>query len=433
MQLARLIAFTLFACIQWLQPVTAAAQTRIELWHGFSGLREEALTRLARDFNESQKAYVVEARYRAPQQNPVSALLSAQKTGAAPHLVQLDQAASSLLATHHTAFRPAQLVMQAAGHPINPNRYLPGLLDTYKDGLGRIMALPLGAASVAFYINTDILAKAGLPPDDTPKNWQDVRDIALKIIDTEASACAFTVDRFTWVMVENVLALHGESYTEQSGPFSHTSSVSFNNRLMMRHVGMISSWAKSGLFSYFGPRDESSERFAAGECAMLAGSSSAFPRLRDALGSNVRMIPLPRYEDIIVPDARTLLSGSGLWVLAGKKAPDYRGVGLFLAFLSRPEVQARWHESTGDIPMTRDAHDMTRKSGFYERNPWAEIPIRSTQSTGRPRPRMQQLSQIGRLREILDEELESVWAQQRTPMEALEAASERGTKLLRGK
>ena len=218
-----------------------------------------------------------------------------------------------------------------------------------------------------------------------------------------------------------------------SSDLSHVSALSFSNRLLVRHVGMLSSWAKSGIFSYFGPQSEASERFAAGECAMLSGSSSLYPRLSATLGTQLVMQPLPVYDDFSSPNSRALSSGSSLWVLAGRDRKDYKGVGLFLAFLSRADRQAHWHQVTGDLPLTLQAYETTRKAGFYQQNPWGEIAIRSTRSNARA-PRIDPpLPQIGRIRAILNQELEAVWAQHKTPKEALDDASERSTRVLRGK
>ena len=44
----------------------------------------------------------------------------------------------------------------------------------------------------------------------------------------------------------------------------------------------------------------------------------------------------------------------------------------FFSFLSKPEVQAAWHQNTGYLPITRAAFDLTRTQGFYDRNPGAD-------------------------------------------------------------
>ncbi len=85
------------------------------------------------------------------------------------------------------------------------------------------------------------------------------------------------------------------------------------------------------------------------------------------------------------------------------------------------------------MPLTRQAYEITRKSGYYQRYPWAEVALQSTRPARRTPSRLQQIPQLARIREILDDELEAVWAQHKTPKEALDDASERSTRLLHGK
>ena len=411
----------------------AHAQTSLALWHGLTGVRSQAMTRLVESFNASQSAYRVIADYKDAEQNFISRLLVAHQAAGAPHMVHLDQISGQSLALQRNLVRPVQIVMQEADPRLKPPIYLPGIIDASTDTLGRLVSLPLGASSVALFVNREVLSKAGIDPNSTFRTWRDLQDAALKIVDSETSGCAFSSDKQAWVLIENVLAMHDQAFMETSGPFSHVSKISFSNRLLVRHVGMLASWSTSGIFSYFGPRGEAGERFAAGECAMLAGPSSLYPQLSQSIGPRLNMLALPVYDDISSPQSRSLSSANSLWVLTGKATKDYKGVGLFLAYMSRPEVQAQWHQSTGDLPLTAQAYEMSRKSGFYQRQAWAEIPIRSTLAAGPARKIVPQLPQIGRVRDILDAELEAVWARHKTPKEALDDASERSTKLLSGK
>jgi len=412
---------------------SAHAQTNLELWHGLSGVRAQAMSTLVDGFNASQSAYRVHAVNKEIDPNFVASVVGAQRAGHAPHMVHLDQASGQSLATYRNSIRPVQLVLQEASPGLKAPKYLAGVIEPSKDTLGRIVSLPLGASTVAFFINRALFIKAGLDPDAKLLTWRDVQVAALKIIDSEAAGCAFASDRQAWVLIENVLALHDQQYMEPSGPFSQISKLSFTNRLLVRHVGMLASWATSDIFSYFGPNGEAGERFAAGECAMLAGPSSLYPKLSASLGENLTMLPFPVYDDMSSPQNRSLSSANSLWVLAGKPAKEYKGVGLFLAYLSRPDIQAQWHQSTGDLPLTAEAYEISRKAGFYVKQPWAEIPIRSTGATGPARKVPPPMPQMGRVRDILDSELEAVWARHKTPKEALDDASERSTKLLHGK
>ncbi len=46
-----------------------------------------------------------------------------------------------------------------------------------------------------------------------------------------------------------------------------------------------------------------------------------------------------------------------------------------MAFLSTSDVQAAWHQNTGYLPITAEAGDATRASGFYDKNPGTDIAV----------------------------------------------------------
>ena len=59
-----------------------------------------------------------------------------------------------------------------------------------------------------------------------------------------------------------------------------------------------------------------------------------------------------------------IIGGATLWVLRDRPREEYKGVAKFFAFLSKPEVQAAWHQNTGYLPITRAAYDLTPRAGL---------------------------------------------------------------------
>ncbi|MGE0659890.1 MAG: extracellular solute-binding protein, partial [Reyranellaceae bacterium] len=121
-----------------------------------------------------------------------------------------------------------------------------------------------------------------------------------------------------------------------------------------------------------------------------------------------------------------------LWVLNGKPKDEYKGVAKFFTYLSSPEVQAKWHQQTGYVPITVAAYDLSKKQGFYEKFPGRDIAIQ--QLTLNPPTENSKGLRIGnfvQIRDVVDEELEAVWAGTKTAKQALDSAVERGNKLLR--
>jgi len=103
-----------------------------------------------------------------------------------------------------------------------------------------------------------------------------------------------------------------------------------------------------------------------------------------------------------------------------------------LSFLSSTDVQAKWHQDTGYLPITKAAGEATRASGFYDKNPGTDIAvIQMTANEPTANSKGIRLGSFDQIRGIIDEELEAIWSGDKSAQEAMDSAKERGDALLR--
>ena len=273
------------------------------------------------------------------------------------------------------------------------------------------------------YYNRDVFRVAMLDPAKPPVTWYDMVP-ALAALVAAGSDCALTMAWPASTLLENMAAWHNQAFA--------TDRLMFNNRLAVRWVSTLATWQKSGYFSYASRRGEAEDRFVRGECALLAASSANYDELRRRAGFDMGIAQFPYYDDFDSAPLNTLPSGAALWVMAGRPAADYAGVARFLAFFARPQVQAEWHQRTGLVPLSAAAYELTRKAGFYAKHPGHEIAVRQLLVRGTPNWKSLRLREHPKLRSIIDEELESTWQGQKSPLDALNAAVVRGNAFLEG-
>ena len=116
---------------------------------------------------------------------------------------------------------------------------------------------------------------------------------------------------------------------------------------------------------------------------------------------------IPYWDDVKGAPQNAIIGGASLWVMGGKTNNAYKGVAKFFAFLSRPEVQMEWHKDTGYVPITYAAYEMTKKSGFYDKNPGADVAIKML--TNKPPTANSKGLRFGNYvqgREVIEEEME---------------------------
>jgi sn-glycerol 3-phosphate transport system substrate-binding protein len=205
-----------------------------------------------------------------------------------------------------------------------------------------------------------------------------------------------------------------------------------NSPLHVKHVTMLGDLSKRGLFTYAGRQNQAEAKFASGECAMLTSSSGAQANIRRNAKFEWSVNFIPYHDEVAGAPQNSIIGGASLWVMGGKTNNAYKGVAKFLSYLSRPEVQMDWHTSTGYVPITMAAYEMTRKSGYYDKNPGADIAIKQlTNKAPTANSKGLRFGNYVQGREVIEEEMEGVFAGKKDAKTALDEAVKRGDEILR--
>ncbi len=202
--------------------------------------------------------------------------------------------------------------------------------------------------------------------------------------------------------------------------------------MLVRQIAKLGEWQKDKTFDYSGRATAAEARFPSGECGIFIGSSAARADILTKSKFEVGYGMLPYWPDVTGAPQNSIIGGATLWVLRGRPQEEYKGVAKFFAFLSRPEVQAAWHQKTGYLPITGAAYKLTRSQGFYSRNPGADISIE--QMTLKPPTENSKGLRLGSfvlIRSVIEDELEQAFAGKKSAADALKDAQAKGNKLLR--
>jgi sn-glycerol 3-phosphate transport system substrate-binding protein len=410
----------------------AQAATEIQWWHSMTGALGDRVNEIATKFNASQSDYKVMPVYKGGYADSMTAAVAAFRSGKAPHVLQVFEVGTATMMAGKKAIKPVYEVMAQSGEKFDPKAYMPAVTGYYTDTQGRMLSMPFNSSTPVFYYNKDAFKKAGLDVNKPPKTWDDVQEAASKVKDA-GMACGFTSGWQSWVQLETMSAWHNQEFATKSNGFGGLDTqLTFNTQLMVRHISKLSSWVKAGLFTYAGRANEPEAKFFGGDCAMLTSSSAAYANIKRNAKFEFGVSQLPYYEDIKGAPQNSIIGGASLWVMSGKKPVEYKGVAKFFTFLSSPEIQADWHQKTGYVPITKAAYELTKKQGFYEKNPGTDVAIQQLLLKNPTKDSKGiRLGSFVQIRAIIDEELESVWNQKKAPKQALDDAVERGNAELR--
>ena len=141
---------------------------------------------------------------------------------------------------------------------------------------------------------------------------------------------------------------------------------------------------------------------------------------------------LPYWPDVDGAPQNTIIGGDSLWVMAGHSPEEYKGVAKFFTYLSSPEVQAKWHQLTGYLPITLAAYELTKQQGFYEQNPGTETALlQMTLNKPTENSRGLRFGNFVQMRDVMDNEFEAAFSGQKTAQQAMDDAVKQGNDLLR--
>ena len=410
--------------------VPVQAQTEIQWWHSMGGALGEWVNDLAKDFNASQKDYKIVPTFKGTYDESMTAAIAAFRAGNAPHILQVFEVGTATMMASKGAIVPVGKVMADAGVKFDQGAYVPAVAGYYTAPNGQMLSFPFNSSTTVFHYNKDAFKAAGLNPDKPPQTWIEVAQAAAKL-KSSGHSCPFTTSWVSWTQLESFSAWHNVEFASKGNGMRGTDArLLFNSPLHVRHIENLSNMAKQGLFVYKGRANAADATFVSGECAMMTGSSGLYANIKRNAKFASGTSTLPYYPDVKGAPQNTVIGGASLWVMSGKKADEYKGVGQFFAYLSKPEVASESHKRTGYLPVTIASYELTEKSGFYKQNPGTDVAVTQMIRKTTEKSRGIRLGNFVQIRTIVDEEMEHVWAGKKAPKEALDIAVKRGNEQL---
>jgi sn-glycerol 3-phosphate transport system substrate-binding protein len=404
----------------------AHAQTEIVWWHSMGGQLGEWVNGLAKGFNDSQKDYKVTPVFKGSYPESFAAAIAAFRAGNAPHILQVFEVGTATMMASKGAIVPVNDVMKQGGVAFDASVYVPAVSGYYTAPNGQMLSLPFNSSTTVLHYNKDAFKAAGLDPNSPPKTWPELVLTAAKL-KASGHKCPFTTTWQSWTQLESFSAWHNVEFATQRNGFNGLDTrLAITSPLHVRHIENLANMAQQGLFVYKGRNNAADATFVSGECAMTTGSSALYGAVKRNARFQGGISTLPYYPEVQGAPQNTVIGGASLWVMAGKKPEEYKGVAEFFKYLSDAQVQAKSHQETGYLPITTGAFKITEDSGFYKQNPGTDVSVTQMNRNTTDKSRGIRLGNFVQIRTILDEELEQVWAGKKSAKQGLEDAKRRG-------
>ncbi len=407
----------------------AHAAIEIQWWHAMTGANNDVINKLSEEFNASQPDYKVVPSYKGNYPDTMNAGIAAFRAGNAPHIMQVFEVGTATMMGATGAIKPVYQLMKDANEPFDPKAYLPTITGYYSTSKGDMLSFPFNSSSMVMWVNKDELKKAGVA--DIPKTWPDVFAAAKKLKASGHDNCGFSNAWASWAHVEQFSAWHNVPIgTKANGLDGFDTVLKFNSPLHVKHLQNLVDLQKDKTYDYSGRDSKNEARFSSGECAIFLTSSGYYGTAKATAKFDFTSAPMPYYPDAAGAPQNSIIGGASLWVMGGKKPDEYKGVAKFFTFLSQPDVAAEFAQLTGYVPITIAAYELTKKSGFYDKNPGTDVAVQQLIVKTTANSRGVRAGNMAQIRDVMDEELEAVWAGKKTAKQGLDDAVRRGNEII---
>jgi sn-glycerol 3-phosphate transport system substrate-binding protein len=432
-------------------PGVALARTEIAWWHAMTGALGDAVDAQVKQFNESQNEYEIKPVRKGTYPETLTAAIAAYRQKNPPHIVQVFEVGTQTMMLSGAVY-PVWELMRDNEIKIDWNDFIKPVVGYYtKDG--KLYSMPYNSSTPILYYNKDAFKKAGLDPEKPPKTWHDVEAFSKKIIAAGGAKCGFSTGWPSWTMVENMHATHDQPFASKRNGFDGVDGVELliNREFGLKHVGALNAWQKDNVYSYGGRQGAGDPKFVNGDCAMYIQSSAVITGFTKSIKFDWGTGELPHWG-APYKKATSIIGGATLWVLKGKPQAEYRGVAKFLEFLAKPEQQMWWHVNTGYLAISNTAVRNLEQGYHFVKNPkqytaFAQLTGLSPtppaalkdkkaapakpERVATPNSQGLRLGNFVQIRDVIESELENIFAGKRTVKQGLDEAVAKSNALLK--
>ena len=342
--------------------------TTFEFWHAMGGDKGLLLENLIREFEEQADGIRIDATNKGSYRGNLESTLNAAERGDTPTLSQIYEIGTAK-ALDSGAFEPVEKVL--------PNRtqlrnYLDPVLSYYRTN-GTLYSMPFNSSVPILAINQDAFEAAGLDPNSPPETFAEVTAAAEELVNAGVTDTGISFANYGWFVEQWFASAGQEIVNKQNGRAGTPDEAFYDSEAGIELYDWWTELDNRGLYHNPGieARGKAKEAFHDGKAAMLVGSSSSCGSIIEGAEFETTVSGMPAAGDRV----GLIVGGASLWVSADATRDQQEAAGEFLAWMTAPEQQARWHQETGYLPVHEQGVEKLRNDGWFRKNPGHEVGI----------------------------------------------------------
>ena len=327
----------------------------VELWHSNSGKVGEVFDQIISDFNEGpgkDAGIEIEAIYQGKANDVLTKVKAASGTKTLPNIAQMD-------ATSGYDMSSSDYVVSMDDLSLDLTNILPLALSGFKYNDKQI-AMPFNSSALLLYYNKTLFDSLGINPPKTMDEMIEVANALNGKIDYAFAGVPTTSELTTLLGAQNGLSYLTNNNNGHSGK---ATKVLFGENGTYKNF--LEKWK---LFYQTGMVNNITQgvttEFAAKRTAMMLASSSNLSTVISTVANNfeVGVAAVPMVDKYAT--GGVCVGGGAMYAFQSDEATR-----TVLEYLASEDVQMKWAEGTGYIPINTKLYERDDYKAFLEKNP----------------------------------------------------------------
>ncbi|HTJ56094.1 MAG TPA: ABC transporter substrate-binding protein [Devosiaceae bacterium] len=353
----------------------AQAAVTVEFWHSFDGSSGKALEQIIGKFEAAHPDIKIDAQDIGDYNAIVAKLQAAIPAHRAPDAVIMEVTRYGLFADRGVL---KDLTPYLDADPLKGQ-----LFDYAREAgiyKGKNYIIPFNSSTPVLYLNTKLLKEAGIDTVPELKTWDEILKVAQTVTDKLGSqgitGIAAPGQFARWGLVE-------DNDSELIDPRT--------NDILLDAPGTIAAyqWMADLVHKYHvaSPDGVTNEaqgeaEFTAGKVAMMLNSVGDYGGVRQAVGPDLTVVPMPCNKVCRVP-----IGGAGIGIVAASDKAKQDAAWTFISYMASADANATWFAATGYMPINKNTAAVPVAADALKTQPALQVSIDQLPfAVGRPRP-----------------------------------------------
>ncbi|WP_390621631.1 ABC transporter substrate-binding protein [Rubeoparvulum massiliense] len=358
---------------------TSDGKVKVTFWHAMGGNAKDSLESVVNEFNQSQNKVFVEPIFQGSYDEALTKFRPVGGTKDAPTIIQTFEIGTKFM-IDSGFIEPIHTFIEKDGYDLSQ---LESNIISYYSIDGKLYSMPFNSSTPVLIYNKDAFRDAGLDPENPPRTYSEIQEVAAQLTKKNGNVTeryGFSMLTYGWFF-EQLLATQGGHYVNNDNGRSVTATEAvFNGEEGLRIFRFLDEMNKAGTFGNFGTNwDDIRAAFQSEKVAMYMDSSAGTRGTIDNASFDVGVAFIP-HPDGLEPQG-VIIGGASLWMSKGISEEQQAGAWEFMKFLTTPEIQAKWHVSTGYFAINPEAYEQDLVKEQWEQYPQLKVTVDQLQST----------------------------------------------------